>query len=122
MINLLNIAPTWSEAFHYASKNPLFFAEIAGGVLLIALWVYLMISKLAKWGGIAIGALGLLLVGGGLALALHRPLKIQGETNDFPMTEQQQEYYSSIPDGRQVYLDSLYNNCLMIGAAHNCNK
>ena len=120
MVNLLNIMPTWSEAFHYAAKNPAFIAEIAGGAIAVAAWVFLAIKKLSQWGGIAIGALFLLLVGGGILIAIHRPLEIEGKTNDFPITEQQQAYYDSIPNGRQVYLDSLYNNCLMIGAAHNC--
>ena len=114
--------PTWLDAFYYAVKNPLFFVEILGGVALISLWAILLIKKLPEWGGMVLGALFLLLVGGGLALAIHRPLKIQGETNLYPMTEAQIAYYDSIPNGRQVYLDSLYNNCLMIGAAHNCNK
>lgn len=120
MQSLLSIMPTWSEAFHYASKNPVFYAEILGGIALVGVWVFIMIKKLAQWGGIAIGALGLVLIGGGIALALHRPLKIQGETNNFPLTPQQEQYYNSLENGRQVYLDSLYNNCLLIGAAHNC--
>jgi hypothetical protein len=123
MVNL-TISPTWSDAFHYAFLSPSYYLLILLGVIGIALGVITVMKAPALMekynipGFVAYFA-AFIFFAGGVAIPYGKVADIRFE-NDKPMSEETEKYYRNMNDGNRYYFDSLYNNCLMLGAAHNC--
>jgi hypothetical protein len=114
------LQPTWSQSFHYAFQSEAYviWAITAIAAFMATGWYIVKLSKTGIDKPIFSASIIFGLMAYGLLTIYIKPGTIHWE-NQKAVTAQQYEKYKG---NTQSFFDSVYNDCRLIGAAHNCNN
>lgn len=112
------LQPSWSQSFHYAFQSEVYvlWAITAIAAFMATAWYIVNLSKNGTDKPIISSAIIFGLMAYGLLAIYIKPGTIHWD-NQKTVTAEQYEKYK---DNTQPFFDSVYNDCRLIGAAHNC--